>query len=525
MEILEINLKHFGQFTDQKLSFHSGVNAIYGGNETGKSTICSFIRGMLVGIEKARGRAAKDDEYTMREPWEQGSYFAGSMRFSCEGKVFLLERSFARNDRKVRLICETDGEELDPENGDLENLLDGINEVTFSNTFYMGNKSGETDQAFFDEIHNYMVNASSGQVSEIRVNKGMDYLKKKKKEFENERKKIIEEETIRVQEILMRQDYARQEAEELWEEEQNCIGQLQQLAPRDEEEPMLRLDDFHMSSRETRGLRIWKFGEILMTLLVAASLIFALVNDNWNIRAVCSAVILAACLGVIVCSRKERQYREEEQEQFLVWKEQQLNEACERQKLWEKRQRMEAPKRQKLQANLEWIRSAKREKENLLQTLGEEYDAIRSQGRKKEELEENIAALNLAIDTLNETVAEIYRLYGKQLNQKVSQILSEITGGRYTSVFVDENMQIRILFGEKLLNLNQLSRGTAEQVWFALRMAAGDLIDPSAGMPVILDDAFMTYDDERLKETLKWLSGCGRQVILFSCQKREQELL
>ena len=43
--------------------------------------------------------------------------------------------------------------------------------------------------------------------------------------------------------------------------------------------------------------------------------------------------------------------------------------------------------------------------------------------------------------------------------------------------------------------------------------------------PVILDDTFAFYDDARLKETLKWLAGSGRQVILLSCQKREEEIM
>ena len=42
---------------------------------------------------------------------------------------------------------------------------------------------------------------------------------------------------------------------------------------------------------------------------------------------------------------------------------------------------------------------------------------------------------------------------------------------------------------------------------------------------MILDDAFGCYDEKRLKYTLKWLSEQSRQVIIFSCQKRELEIL
>ena len=47
---------------------NDGINIIYGKNEAGKSTLHTFIRGMLFGIERGRGRAAKNDLYTKYEP-------------------------------------------------------------------------------------------------------------------------------------------------------------------------------------------------------------------------------------------------------------------------------------------------------------------------------------------------------------------------------------------------------------------------------------------------------------------------
>ena len=44
-------------------------------------------------------------------------------------------------------------------------------------------------------------------------------------------------------------------------------------------------------------------------------------------------------------------------------------------------------------------------------------------------------------------------------------------------------------------------------------------------MPVLLDDAFAYYDQTRLEQTLRWLSTCPNQVLLFTCHTREQEIL
>lgn len=48
MEIIEIRMDHFGKFNGQSMEFHPGINVIYGDNETGKSTMRSFIRGMFL---------------------------------------------------------------------------------------------------------------------------------------------------------------------------------------------------------------------------------------------------------------------------------------------------------------------------------------------------------------------------------------------------------------------------------------------------------------------------------------------
>ena len=59
MEILELNIQHFGKFLEHRMKLLPGVNIIYGGNETGKSTIHAFIRAMFFGIEPGRGKKMK----------------------------------------------------------------------------------------------------------------------------------------------------------------------------------------------------------------------------------------------------------------------------------------------------------------------------------------------------------------------------------------------------------------------------------------------------------------------------------
>lgn len=114
--------------------------------------------------------------------------------------------------------------------------------------------------------------------------------------------------------------------------------------------------------------------------------------------------------------------------------------------------------------------------------------------------------------------------FGTRLNQNASQILEQITDGRYTKLLIDEQLNMVLFRDGRRIPVERASRGTMEQVYFSLRMAVIDLLYEEP-QPVILDDAFVYYDEKRLKSTLKWLSEQERQAIIFTCQKREQEIV
>ena len=82
MLITELILKNFGKFSDTTVSFSEGMNLIYGENESGKSTVYTFLKGMFFGMERGRGRAAVNDTFSQYEPWENPNYYAGAVRLS-----------------------------------------------------------------------------------------------------------------------------------------------------------------------------------------------------------------------------------------------------------------------------------------------------------------------------------------------------------------------------------------------------------------------------------------------------------
>src|SRR5665647_43219 len=79
MIIKKITIHNFGKHTNLELLLSDGLNIIYGKNETGKSTIQSFIKAMFYGID-SRSRSLRDNERKKFLPWNEGK-MSGELTF------------------------------------------------------------------------------------------------------------------------------------------------------------------------------------------------------------------------------------------------------------------------------------------------------------------------------------------------------------------------------------------------------------------------------------------------------------
>ena len=114
------------------------------------------------------------------------------------------------------------------------------------------------------------------------------------------------------------------------------------------------------------------------------------------------------------------------------------------------------------------------------------------------------------------------------INKKVGNIIEGITGGKYSRVKIDNSLEIGVINPEtqEIVDINSLSGGTIDQIYFALRFGIVDSINNEA-LPLILDDCFIQYDDNRLKNIMNFLykKSKERQIILFTCHMRENKIL
>ncbi|MBP3729400.1 MAG: AAA family ATPase [Lachnospiraceae bacterium] len=171
-------------------------------------------------------------------------------------------------------------------------------------------------------------------------------------------------------------------------------------------------------------------------------------------------------------------------------------------------------------------RMARERWEGRISALMDEAEALEAARERNREIGEEIRALDLAIKTLEDLTVHSADEFGEPLTRTASEIFREITGGRYQGIRITPQLELFAQQDHRLIPPEALSAGTMEQLYFSYRMALIRLLWPGEDMPLFFDDSFAFYDDERLGALLKWLhENYGGQVLLFSCQPREEALL
>ncbi len=149
-----------------------------------------------------------------------------------------------------------------------------------------------------------------------------------------------------------------------------------------------------------------------------------------------------------------------------------------------------------------------------LKSMEEEYDA----------LNDEYDALTLAADTLRAADSELQSRFSPQLGKLAAQYMSFMTGGRYSDVLIDRDFSARTKTQDDTVarDSEYLSAGTLDLMYLAVRLAVCELAMPAGeACPLIIDDALVNLDEERLKQAMALLRELSRrrQVILFTCRE------
>ena len=168
-----------------------------------------------------------------------------------------------------------------------------------------------------------------------------------------------------------------------------------------------------------------------------------------------------------------------------------------------------------------------------LAALGGAEDAPQRIARKQEQLHRlqgEYDSLALALDVLRSANTTLQNRFSPELGRRAAEIFADMTGSPWSHILLDREFRLSAEAGSDPTrrSVQLLSSGTADQLYLAVRLAICEMVLPAEqNAPLILDDALLTFDDERLHKTLDYLVRLGeqRQILLFSCQSREADYL
>ena len=599
MRLLELHIDGFGKFHDRTISFNDGINIIYGKNEAGKSTLHTFIRGMLFGIERGRGRAAKNDLYTKYEPWENSGTYEGWLRLEKDGTIYRIERRFRKENKSLKIINETKGLEEEATPAFVSSLLDGLTETMYNNTISIGQLKSATEDGMVTELKNYIANMNTTGNISLNITKATAFLRNQKRSLEAG---LIPEASREFTSLLA--EIRNVEAEIAGPEYENQLAAYQnmrtqvkglidntQTQKKDLDKKLANgkkvlsdngfTDRASVDAMSSDAERLYSEyntlnGECnkksrkvlsgLTAVLGVAGLGAAATLGYFNLTAylpVCGAAATAAVIFFIISLfilQKDKEYHrlfdntsselgallarhlgdsavsedamnafrarmgefsklcdmvtqsEAEIRKFLEDLSNLQTKQAGCSEMIEKQQRTQW----ELEKKLEHLSNCKNKAKALKRTLAE-----------NDRIHDEIVAIDLAQETMTDLSSSIRDSFGLYLNKEASQYITGITGGIYDSMSIDENLNVFLNTKTKLVPLENVSSGTMDQVYLALRLAAAKLLQGSgSGFPLIFDDSFTQYDDERLKTALEWLaSAYGGQIIIFTCHRREAQML
>lgn len=602
MKLLDLYVSGFGKFHDRTITFEDGLNVIYGKNEAGKSTLHTFIRGMLFGIEKQRGRAGKNDLFRKYLPWENRGGYEGRLRLESGGQIYRIERNF-QNGKDFKIINETLGKEVEPTKAFMDQLLCGLSETAYNNTISIGQLKSATDSGMVTELRNYIANLNTSGSIALNITKALAFLKAQRKELESQ---MVPEaarsyaslvsEIKNIEQEISAPEYANQL--KTIQETRNAVKQTIESKQKEREEllqkaakgeQILAGSQFTDQASISRYLEDAKtaYGEYLkekqacegssgkitailsfvVFALAAAGSGYCIYNYYWYLSGqdllpgIIQAVlaVLALFNGIFTVSKNNSHKK------ALAYSSKLIQEIFSRHlgdgtisdaamEALEKRMDEYSRLTEALDKSRSAVNALAQEIEELQNRQNDCSEAIEKQQRLQWELEkklehlsncktqaealrhvlaendrlrEEITAIDLAQETMTGLSTSIRDSFGLYLNKTASELIDGITGGIYNSMSVDENLNVFMNTRTKLVPIEQVSNGTMDQIYLALRLAAAKLIQHEDNqMPLIFDDSFVLYDEDRLKTALKWLaSSFDGQIIMFTCHQREAQML
>lgn len=570
MLLKNIQINGFGKLEDVNIDLKNGLNLVVGDNESGKSTLMEFIKGIFYGVNKNKN--GKDySDFERFKPWNETT-FSGKMTYNMGDEEFIVYRDFNRNNTKVydkMGIDITNEFDKDKSRGATVGLAHlGMDEDTFDNSVFVRQKeikvnelsqntmiqkltniiqSGEEDVSYqttikklekilmeevgTDRTQNKPKNVLKREIAELEIVKSQLLSNRAKHEDIDKKLKTLAEKQKQNDKIL-------EGAIKVFDIKNKYEKIIQEQKSQFDIEVKLKEEQKEKLKKETKKKKI------IDTLLIAIATIILSIAFIFTNEIVLAILVLIIGIVSLIVNLKVS-YTEEifvEPDNFDIITEEARKKQNKELEALEK----EGVKKSIIEKNITelktLIETSENEKNNYLleqhkleiedetlvenlTNLSEIEEALSHKNDKLNEVLKKEETINFTISKFKESYTELKDEVIPDIEKDIKYTISKTTNGKYTKVKYNDydGLVIENQLGQ-LINVDKLSAGTIDQMYLGFRMAIADKYN---NIPIIFDEAFVFCDEERLENILKTLSEMSeeRQIIILSCSLREQKIL
>ena len=482
MKIKQIEIRDFGSINKQTIVFLPDINVLYTEKEQTRREIQAFIESMLFGRTDVP--------------------YAGVLWFESGGRNYRLTRDLHREEPYSELLCEESGELLDADHISEDKMMLGISEAVYENAICISPLKGNTGNEIICEVQKQMTGFQRTGDCSVDLGKTFQRIKMTRKGYQVQVERRKKADQLAKEKISAQIRSLRREIRDV-EEQRAQLGEQENDLRMNEKSNGYSLLDDRIGTLETRN-QIQIAGLCTTALLALAGALILGLEAGQVVPAV-----LTGAAGVLL---------------FVM----ELNFEMHTVRELKKHKRMKTrwlSRQIKLEDGRSSIDEKLREKNMELSNLTEELRELEEYAYFPLMEEVEIDALNLAMESVEKLSDRIYRQTGNRLVRTMSEILRGITGGTCQELIVDDEFHISVDTGKEILPIEKLRLIMVEQIYLAMRLAAGELLCGTERLPVIFDEVFCAFDPERLKEAVSWLAEVNRQVILSTSKKQELEVL
>jgi SMC protein-like protein len=599
LKVEEIKINAFGTLKNKEINLSDKINIIHGKNESGKSTLLTYIKTAFYGI--SRNKNGKEiSDYDKYKPWS-GEEFSGKIKYTLDnGEQFEIFRDFNKKNPKIynaKLEDVTNQFNIDKKEGSqffFEQV--GIDENIFTSTIMAEQLEVKLSEQRQNILIQKIANIAGTGNSNMSYNKAKDRLNKKqldevgtertqgkpinilKNKIKNieqilgklnlykENKSIIEQNKIKLKNKIQEQEQRKELIKQISELNGKIIIETEKANYKrnikEEKESRIQelINEKNKLIQENKNNKTNNKLFIIIFLVLISLLIANIVIIKNKFITYTTLILVGAEIVIYYLAKAQKEKRKKEviknntdlinTKIELLEKEKEVIE----EEIKTEENELKAEKehiKNKYNIELYDIENSKNDLEQItneinegkikLNTLEIEEKGISSQleelitlqeehenlSEQLKEIEQKNYEINLAKEFLEKAYEKMKINITPKFTENLSQTIKNITNDKYSKVNInDENGLIIEMQNGEYVSAEKLSIGTIDQLYLSLRMSMVEEISKEK-MPIILDEAFAYYDDERLENILKYLIERfnNHQLIIFTCTNREKEIL